>query len=115
MPLIEELERARASETSIFRAQLLKEDIARLTRVAELAETHADRAVFLKHALYIGWTQDDFRTHELKGTLEPLLDAFHAYVRAGRREDDDRTCWALWERFTTARLDLLVGCLARVR
>ncbi|MBI3453508.1 MAG: hypothetical protein HY057_11915 [Rhodospirillales bacterium] len=115
MHLFERLDAQRKAEASPFRAQLLKEDIERLARVRDLAAANAGIAPYLKAALYIGWSQGDFRTHELKPTLEPFLVAYHAYWHGGCADAQDSTCSELWEKFATDRLDRLVGCLSRVR
>ena len=65
MRLIDELQRRVVCEQSIFQAQLLREDIARLVRLQELARTVGEFASFRKAALQLGWTKDDARTHEL--------------------------------------------------
>ena len=73
MHLLAELEELLEAEESVFRAQLLREDIARLRRLETMAQEHAELAGFVKAGLYIGWTQGDFRTHEIKEPIEALL------------------------------------------
>jgi hypothetical protein len=46
MLLIEELQRRIREEESLFRAQLLREDIARLTKLGELARSAGDVDTF---------------------------------------------------------------------
>lgn len=112
MRLIEQLEAARVAEESVFRAQLLKEDIARLRTLAELAARAGSREAFLKEGFLIGWTPGDARTFELKPALEPLLTAFHAAWEGG--EDAEARLADAWEAFVAFRMERLVGCLSRV-
>lgn len=112
MKLIEELEAARAIEESIFRAQLLKEDIARLKTLAELAETVDSPEGFLKHGLLIGWTPGDARTFELKPALVPFLTAFYAACKGAA--DGEARLDAAWQELDAFRMERLVGCLSRV-
>jgi len=58
-----------ASEASMFRAQLLREDLARLRRLCELAAAAADRESYAAAARRLGWTQGDTRTPELVHVL----------------------------------------------
>lgn len=113
MTLIEQLEKALQAEESIFRAQLIKEDLARLKALERLAEAAESKEAFLKQGLFIGWTSGDARTFELKPALEPLLIAFHA----AREEDDEGAharLAAAWQAFDAFRMERLVGCLSRV-
>ncbi len=115
MQLLEALENAVEREESIFRAQLMREDIGRLRRLQELAEKAATREEFVKAGLYIGWTLDDLRTHEFKGELEPLLDAVYLRCRGeGDAGDLDRRIDEAWRVFDAKRLERLVGCLTRI-
>lgn len=111
MHLIEELDSAVGAERSMFRAQLLREDVARLRRLAALAGDCPDLASFLKQGLYAGWTQGDFRTGELKGSIEAVLTAFYAYRTGGRTDAQDRALRAAWDAFDRERIEKLVGCL----
>ena len=111
MSLVTEMEQRLEAEESPFRAQLLREDIARLRRLESLAREHADLESFAKEGLYIGWTQGDFRTHELKAPLEALLAAFHAYETGGRSDEQDRALHAAWANFDRERMEKLLGCL----
>ncbi len=111
MHLLTELEQRVESEESLFRAQLLREDIARLRRLESLAREHADLESFAKAGLYIGWTQGDFRTHELKEPIEALLAALYAYETGGRGDEQDRALRAAWEAFDRQRMEKLLGCL----
>jgi hypothetical protein len=112
MRLLHDLERALAQEQSLFRTQLLKEDIARVKQLQELAETAPSLDAFVRQALLIGWTPGDARTFELRPALEPLLAAFHAACKgeAGAQEG----LAAAWRDFEALRMDRLVGCLSRV-
>jgi hypothetical protein len=112
MRLIDELEQSICNEPSLFRAQLLREDVARLRRLGELACMAHDIAAFKAAALRIGWTQGDARTHELAGTLDPLLDAVFA-LRAGAGTDAQETCVLdAWLDFHRQRMERLTGCLS---
>ncbi len=111
MHLRTELEQRVESEESLFRAQLLREDIARLRRLEAMAREHADLESFAKDGLYIGWTQGDFRTHELVEPIQALLAAFHAYETGGRSGAQDQALRAAWEAFDRQRMEKLLGCL----
>jgi hypothetical protein len=104
MRLITDLERQLAGEESLFRAQLLREDIARLRRLQELKRDAADEAAFVKSGSRIGWTPGDARTAELHGPLE-------AFLRAAFAGDDERMEPA-WEELHRVRLERLLGCLS---
>ena len=111
MHLLAELEQRLEAEESVFRAQLLREDIARLHKLEALAREHADPEGFAKAGLYIGWTQGDFRTHEIKEPLEVLLAAFHTYETGGQSDELDRALRTAWAAFDRARMEKLLGCL----
>jgi hypothetical protein len=104
MQLLETLSVLLSGETSLFRAQLLREDIARLKKLETLARDAKDAEAFRKAGMRIGWTQGDARTHELREPLERLLDA----VYASREEE----IVAAWEALHRARMERLVGCLS---
>ncbi len=111
MRLIEELERRLKGEQSLFRAQLLREDIARLTQLRELARTAGDLAACKKASLRLGWTQGDLRTHELRVPLEALVEAVYACeAGAGGGEQEARVIEA-WTELNRVRMERLVGCL----
>jgi len=115
MQLLEALENAVEREESVFRAQLMREDIGRLRRLKELAREVGSHEEFLKQGLYIGWTPDDLRTHEFKDELEPLLDAVYLRCRGeGDAGAADRRIDDAWRAFDAKRLERLVGCLTRV-
>jgi hypothetical protein len=104
MELIARLESLMAKEDSLFRAQLLREDIARLNKLEALAKSAADAEAFRKAGLRIGWTQGDARTHEIREPLVRLLDAVYA--------SRDEEIVAAWEALHRARMEKLVGCLS---
>ena len=109
MKLIDDLRRAAAAEQSLFAAQLLKEDIARLEKLADIARTASDPGQYRKQAMTLGWTPGDLRTFELNPELERFLDAVLA------KPQDDNVVEAAWKAFNRRRMDLLVGCLSRPR
>ena len=104
MQLIARLEALVGKEESLFRAQLLREDIARLRKLQELAKSAPDAEAFKKAGMRIGWTQGDARTHEIREPLIRLLDA----VYASREEE----IVLAWEALHRARMEKLVGCLS---
>jgi hypothetical protein len=109
MLLLTELEQALATEQSLFRAQLMREDVARLRKLQALAASAADEAAFLKAGSRIGWTQGDARTAELGAALEPFLQAFYAFSRGAEDEAGLRAAWQALDRL---RMERLLGCLA---
>ena len=112
MRLPDTLERVAAEETSPFRAQLLREDVARLRKLEELARGAPDPAAFRRQGMRLGWTQGDLRTHELRAPLEALLDAVYAYETGAAGEDAEDRIEAAWRELHRARLERLVGCLS---
>ncbi len=115
MQLIETLSKVLAQEESLFRAQLLREDLERLRRLAALAEAAESRETFAREGAMIGWTPNDSRTHELKSALDPLLDAIYEACRAGRPDPErDARVAEAWRSFDALRMERLVGCLTRV-
>jgi hypothetical protein len=103
MRLIEELERRAARVESMFQAQLLREDVARLRKLQELARS-LDLEMFLEKGMRVGWTPDDARTAELR---EPLL-AFLQAVYAG----DEARISESWLVLHRTRMERLLGCLS---
>lgn len=95
----------------MFRAQLLREDVARLRQLAELAEQNGDREEFRKAGAYIGWTNGDMRTHELMDKLGPLLDAMYDWQRGGRSVDGEQALRDAWDEFHVERMRKLLHCL----
>ncbi|HSQ82362.1 MAG TPA: hypothetical protein VLU54_14725 [Casimicrobiaceae bacterium] len=124
MQLLDELQRRLEGEPSLFRAQLLREDIARLTRLSELARSTDEYGAFTKAAMRLGWTQGDARTQELAGPLGALLEAVYAYCResvggtaaggsGGTRDAaQEARIAAAWSELHRVRMERLVGCLS---
>ncbi len=96
-----------AGDPSYFRAALLREDLARLNRLRELAAEAEDEAAFVKAAGLAGWTPGDLRTGELRPWLDPFLRAWY-----GDGDGEDRALPGLWREFDVNRLDILAGCLS---
>jgi hypothetical protein len=118
MKLIADLKQRLEGEQSYFRQHLLREDIARLEKVAGIAMAQPTVEAFLTAARKIGWTPEDRRTFELKDTLEPLLAAIRERLTASPDDPcagslDDKID-ALWQAFEQHRIDRLVGCLSRI-
>jgi hypothetical protein len=114
MKLLDQLERASSTEESYFRAQLLREDVARLKALRELASKATSQESFLEHGLRLEWTPGGLRNQQLKTTLEPLLEAFYAADQSGPGADTDTHLLGAWHAFAAQRMDVLVGCLSRV-
>ena len=109
MELIARLATLVGKEESLFRAQLLREDIARLRKLQQLANTAPDADAFKKAGMRIGWTQGDARTHELREPLERLLAAVYAFEKGAAPEAPIAQAWDALHR---ARMERLVGCLS---
>jgi hypothetical protein len=103
MQLITELERIAGREDSLFRAQLLREDVARLRKLQELKRA-CDRSEFLEKGMRIGWTPGDARTAELREPLLALLEAVH--------EGDEARITECWHALHRMRMERLLGCLS---
>jgi hypothetical protein len=110
--LAQELEQQLVAEPSLFRAQLLREDLARLARLRELASGATDRVAFADAARRLEWTQRDARTPELAHVLGPLLDLVYDYEHGDRSDDNELRIRSAWLALTRERLERLVGCLA---
>lgn len=110
MRIFDSIKTKAAEEESYFRQYLAKEDLGRIERLELLAKSASDKASFLKDGQYIGWTRDDMRTHDLKDTLEPLLEAFYTAVKTPGKDADDRL-EAAWDTFNKDRLEKLIHCL----
>lgn len=104
MRLIATLESRIAAEGSLFRRQLMKEDVARLRKLLDLKAATKNRDDFMRDGRHVGWTQGDFRTHEVEGTLAPFLEAVF--------DGDEAAIERLWGPFETDRLEKLTGCLS---
>ena len=111
MRLLEAIERRIGAEESLFRAQLLREDLARLRRLLELARELDDEA-YAVAARGLGWTQGDARTGELRASLDALLEAMRDYVRGEERESGEQRVRDAWDALTRERVQKLVGCLS---
>ena len=112
MRLIAELEGLIGAEESLFRAQLLREDVARLRKLRDLAQTAVDFETFAAAARRLGWTQGDERTHELKPALDAMLDAVYGLEKGASAGDAEARLNRAWTELTRARMERLVGCLA---
>jgi hypothetical protein len=112
MRLIADLERHVAREPSMFRAQLLREDIARLRRLQQLARSAQDLEAFKNAGRRIGWTQGDQRTRELGASLEALLEAVFAYETGTIGEEQETRIADAWSELHRTRMERLVGCLS---
>jgi len=112
MRWIDELEQRAASEPSMFRAQLLREDVARLRRLVEIARSTADEETYLRAGRRLQWTTNDARTAELGEVLDAMLHA----VREAATTIDDASAQArmrdTWVELTRIRMERLVGCLS---
>ena len=95
----------------MFRAQLLREDLARLRRLCELAAASAERDACAAAARRLGWTQGDTRTAELAHVLDPLVDAVFRYEHGESGEAIEARIRDAWVALTRERLERLVGCL----
>lgn len=104
MRLIDILESKIAAEESLFRRQLMKEDVARLRKLLDLKAAAKSRDEFMRDGRHIGWTQGDFKTHEVEGTLAPFLEAVF--------DGDEAATERLWDPFEADRLEKLTGCLS---
>jgi hypothetical protein len=114
MDLLARLESDLRNEEGYFRAQLLREDVARLRRLKELAATAPNIDAFKKEGRMIGWTPGDARSWELGETLDPLLEVFYATATCSSGEDADARLLTAWQAFDRQRMERLVGCLSRV-
>ena len=112
MRLIDTLRRRAAEEDSLFRAQLLREDVARLEKLRQLARDNPDPVAFKRAGLRIGWTQSDARTHELHPPLEHLLDLVHQHETASCSADLETAIEEAWSQLHRWRMERLLGCLS---
>jgi hypothetical protein len=110
MRLLERLQDQASTDDSIFRRQLAKEDLARLEILRRLATQASDLEAFRKEGKYIGWTQGDMRTHDLRETLDKFLDAFFSAARTPD-PNSEATLEAAWITFHNDRMEKLVHCL----
>jgi len=112
MFLVEELQQRMQKEQSPFRAQLLREDVARLTRLGELARCVEALDEFKKAARRLGWTQGDMRTSELGEALDALLEAVFAYEAGNVGPEQETRIRDAWLELHRVRMERLVGCLS---
>ena len=112
MRLLEDLERMLAQEESLFRAQLLREDLARLRKLQALARTAPDTAAFMKAGMNVGWTPGDARTLELREPLESLLAAVYAFENGKRDAEQETRIGESWRNLFRLRMERMVGCLS---
>ncbi|HZP93512.1 MAG TPA: hypothetical protein VFB20_11620 [Burkholderiales bacterium] len=112
MRLIDTLQRRAAQEESPFRAQLLREDVARLRRLRELARNNPDLTAFKAAGMRIGWTQGDARTQELRAPLERLLELVHEYETSDHGSELETAIDETWLELHRCRMERLLGCLA---
>lgn len=104
MQLLRDLERLLAAEESVFRRQLLREDIARLGKLQELAASSPDFAAFEKAGMRLGWTQGDARTAELAAPLGAFLQEIY--------DGNEARITQAWNELHRVRMERLLGCLA---
>ena len=108
MQIRKELQAQLEREDSMFRAQLMREDVARLDKLLALADDSQDLAAFKKAGTYIGWTQNDMMTHVMAEPLSDLLEAIYAW----RKDEGDETAInAAWLNFCRERNEKLIKCL----
>lgn len=112
MRLIETLKQRASAEESPFRAQLLREDAARLAKLRELARSGRDLAAFKAAGMRVGWTQGDARTHELREPLEALLELVFRYETADAGESTQTAIEESWFELHRVRMERLLGCLS---
>ena len=89
----------------------MREDIARIERLAGLATTAASYEDYEKAGLYLQWTQGDLRTFELTDELKPFLKAVHTAANDAAGDRTDAAVRDTWIAFNTARMNKLIGCL----
>lgn len=92
----------------------MREDIARLARMQDLAREAPDFHAYLEAVLRLDWTRDGARTHELRGPLEVLAQAVYAHERQGALEEErcEARVIEAWNELHRVRMERLVGCLA---
>lgn len=110
MRLVNELENYIAAEPGLFRAQLMREDIARLRKLEALARSMAEPEAYRRAGRKLGWTTLDARTSELGGQLDELLDAVREATVSPSDSADARTVQS-WRALARVRTERLVGCL----
>lgn len=111
MYLIDELQNRIAGEPGLFRAQLMREDIARLHKLEALARSVGEPETYRRAGRKLGWTALDARTGELGGELDELLDAVRDATVSPSDAANARTVEA-WRALAQLRMERLVGCLS---
>lgn len=109
MKLLSQLQNKIEKEESYFRQYLAKEDLARIEKLVSAAGK-MPREQYLKEMFLIGWSKDDMRTHELKETLIPLMNAVFDFV-TDSNENNDEIAVSKWQEFHAQRLKVLIHCL----
>lgn len=111
MQLLQALKTQVEREESPFRIQLLKEDIQRLEKLLELAQTANDLAGFQKAGSRIGWTQNDMMTHRVAEPLNAVLEAIYHYHHGEKTADDEKLVHDAWLELCVERNEKLIKCL----
>jgi hypothetical protein len=111
MHLIAQLKERISREPSLFRAQLMREDITRLEKLAALARSTPDAEAYRRAGRRLSWTTLDARTVELGAVLDELLDAVRA-VSLAQPDASDARAEQAWLALARLRMERLVGCLA---
>ncbi len=111
MKLLEDLTNAANNVDSPFQSQLIREDIARLNKLLDLAGASATFKDFRKEGFYIGWTRDDLRTMEMAETLDRFLDTFYRFVVGENSAVTEQELIQDWSSFNRDRMEKLIGCL----
>ena len=104
MQLITDLEAMLAAEESVFRSQLLREDIARLRKLQDLAAECQDVEAFTAAGSRIGWTQRDMMTHLVSEALAAFLGAVYD-------KQTDAEIEIAWRHLCQERNEKLIKCL----
>lgn len=111
MELLLYLQKSTTNGESYFQQFLAKEDLARVFGLLEMAKAAENITSYLKDGIFIGWTKDDLRTHELKPALEPLLAKIFEFVKGDKSEKVETQIMQLWHEFHALRLKTLLHCL----
>lgn len=112
MRLMETLERRLETEDSYFQTQLLREDIARLGKMRDLARDSADAAVYTRAVMLLGWTAGNLRTHEIREPLETLAAAVYQFETGTRDAAQETIIELAWVALHRTRMERLMGCLS---
>jgi hypothetical protein len=112
MRLIDILRQRQEKEESIIQMQILREDIARLSRMRELARSAADAGAYMRAALLLGWTAGNLRTQEIREPLETLAQAVYDFEKGARGDDQEACIEQAWVTLHRVRMERLMGCLS---